>query len=104
MAVPPPGYRFVHNLPNKPLTGYRFCRILKTKEIVFKIFKTLELWSVWSFGRHKPVAGGFCLDSSLIIRGLSSSGPSFCREGNSVDGNLEGTDVVGRGVEDAKAE
>jgi hypothetical protein len=59
--VYPPGYRFVHNLPNKPLTGYRICRILKTKEIVYKIFKTLELWLLWSFGRHKPEAGGFCL-------------------------------------------
>ena len=26
-----------------------FCRILKTKGIVFKIFKTLELWVLWSF-------------------------------------------------------
>jgi hypothetical protein len=23
--------------------------------------QTLELWFVWSFGRHKPEAGGFCL-------------------------------------------
>jgi hypothetical protein len=49
-----PGYRFVHNLPNKPLTGYSICRILKTKDLVYKIFKTLELWFLWSFGRHKP--------------------------------------------------
>ena len=27
-----------------------FCIILKTKEIVCKIFKTLELWFLWSFG------------------------------------------------------
>src|ERR1017187_9275582 len=25
----------------------------------------------WSFGRHKPEAGGFCLDLKLIIRGVS---------------------------------
>jgi hypothetical protein len=25
-----------------------------------------------ALGRHKPVAGGFCLDLSLIIRGVSS--------------------------------
>ena len=60
----PPGYRFMHNLPNKPLIGYRICRILKTKEIIFKIFKTLELWLPWNSGRHKPEAGGFCLDLS----------------------------------------
>src|ERR1035441_2542160 len=47
MVPTPPGYRFVHNLPNKPLTVYQFCRILKTKEIVCKIFKTLELWLLW---------------------------------------------------------
>jgi hypothetical protein len=43
-----PGYRFVHNLPNKPLTGYSICRILKTKDLVYKIFKTLELWFLQS--------------------------------------------------------
>src|ERR1017187_8430935 len=59
--VHPPGYRFVHNLPNKSLASYRFCRILKTKEIICKIFKTLELWFLGALGRHKPEAGGFCL-------------------------------------------
>jgi hypothetical protein len=39
----PPGYRFVHDLPNKPLTGYLICKIFKTKEMICKIFKTLEL-------------------------------------------------------------
>src|ERR1035437_4011596 len=66
MGVPPPGYRFVHNLPNKPLTDWRVCKILKTNRIICKIFKTLELWFLWSLGRHKPEAGGFCL--YLIIR------------------------------------
>jgi hypothetical protein len=53
--------------------GIGFCRIfqtnhlaamiLKTKEMFFKINKTLELWFLWSLiGRgHKPAAGGFCL-------------------------------------------
>jgi hypothetical protein len=45
----PPGYRFVHNLPNKPLTGYQICKILKGNEMICKIFKTLELWFLWSF-------------------------------------------------------
>jgi hypothetical protein len=49
-------------------------KILKTKEIICKIFKTLELWDLWSFGRHKPEAGGFCLDLLLIIHGVSSAG------------------------------
>ena len=61
----PPGYRFVHDPPNKPLTGASDCMILKTNEIVCRIFKTLELWILWScccfWGRHKPGAGGFCL-------------------------------------------
>src|ERR1035437_2237432 len=39
-----PPYRFLHDLLNKPLTVKLFCRILKTKEIICKIFKTLELW------------------------------------------------------------
>ena len=30
-CIPPRGYRLVHDLPNKPLTGYRLCMILKTK-------------------------------------------------------------------------
>ena len=67
-----PRYRLMHNLPNKPLTSHRICRILKTKEIICKIFKTLKLRFLWSFGRHKPEAGGFCLYLGLIIRGVSS--------------------------------
>ena len=43
-GVPPPRYRFLHNLPNKPLTGELICKILKAKEMICKIFKTLELW------------------------------------------------------------
>jgi hypothetical protein len=39
----------VHNLPNKPLTSRAIFKILKTKEIVCKILKTLELWFLWSF-------------------------------------------------------
>ncbi len=35
--------------------------ILKTKEIICKILKTLELWVLWcSRAGHKPEAGGFC--------------------------------------------
>src|ERR1700679_1348532 len=45
---PSPPISILHNLINKPLTGWRFCRILKTKEIICKIFKTLELWFLWS--------------------------------------------------------
>jgi|ERR1017187_8571483 hypothetical protein len=58
---------------------------LKTKEIICKIFKTLELWSLWSLrGRHKPEAGGFCLDLPLIIRRrvkdfAAGSGVRHCR-------------------------
>jgi hypothetical protein len=61
----------MHNLPNKPLTGHSICRILKTKEIISKIFKTLELWFLWSFGRHKPEAGGFCLDLAQLYARVS---------------------------------
>ena len=43
---------------------------MKTKEMFFKIFKTLVLWLLWSFGRHKPQAGGFCLLLSLEVIGL----------------------------------
>ena len=45
--------------------------------MICKIFKTLELCFLWSFGRHKPVAGGFCLDLSLIIRGVSRGEVKF---------------------------
>src|ERR1035437_6094359 len=31
------------------LAADRFCIILKTKEMICKIFKTLELWFLWSF-------------------------------------------------------
>jgi hypothetical protein len=48
--------------------------MLKTNDIFFRIFQTKELWTFWSFGRHKPEAGGFCLDLSLIVRGVSSEG------------------------------
>jgi hypothetical protein len=34
----PPGYRFLHDLPNKPLSSQLFCRILETKDLVCKIF------------------------------------------------------------------
>ena len=57
--VYPPGYRFVHNLPNKPLSGYD----LENKRDAAKINKTLELWFLWSLEEgHKPAADGFCLD------------------------------------------
>src|ERR1035438_4597225 len=48
------------------------CKILETKEIVCKIFKTLELWFLWSFGRHKPEAGGFCLDLGQLYAGCQA--------------------------------
>ena len=53
------------------LPAIEFCKILKAKEMICKIFKTQELWILWSFGRHKPEAGGFCLYLSLIIHGVS---------------------------------
>jgi hypothetical protein len=28
----------------------------------------LALWLLWSFGRHKPDAGGFCLYLNTIVR------------------------------------
>src|SRR6266702_8805692 len=69
----PPEYRFMHNLPNKPLSSRLICKILKTNRIIRKIFKTLELWSLWSLGRHKPEAGGFCLclvNCTLRVKGV----------------------------------
>jgi hypothetical protein len=72
--VYPPRYRFAHNPTNKLLTRTMICKILKTKTIIFKIFKTLGLWSLWGLGRHKPAAGGFCLYLTSIIRGVSSGG------------------------------
>src|ERR1700728_4896307 len=55
-------------------TNHLAAMIEKTKEIVFKINKTLELWFLWSllrvlWGRHKPAAGGFCLDLILEFSG-----------------------------------
>ena len=35
-----------------------------------KTAELLELWLLWSFGRHKRAAGGFCLFLKLIIRGV----------------------------------
>jgi hypothetical protein len=46
----PPGYRMVHDLPNKPLTGDRFCKIFKTKGHCLQdlqnagVMVSLELW------------------------------------------------------------
>jgi hypothetical protein len=62
--------RFPHDLPNKPLSSYD----RENKADHFKINKTLELWFLWSFvadasGRHKPAAGGFCLDLMLKFSG-----------------------------------
>jgi hypothetical protein len=62
----PPGYRFVHDLPNKPLSDYD----LENKRDAAKINKALELWFLWSFEEgHKPAAGGFCLDLRWSISG-----------------------------------
>ena len=77
----PPGYRFMHNLPNKPLTGHTICKILITKETICKIFKTQQLSFLWRSGRHKPEAGGFCLYFKLIIRGLSRGGTGNREQG-----------------------
>jgi hypothetical protein len=54
------------------LPVYRNRKILKTKGIICKIFKTQELRFLWRSGRHNPEAGGFCLDLGLIIHGVSS--------------------------------
>ena len=64
----PPGYRFVHDLPNKPLTGYTICRILKTKEIICKILETLELWFLWNFGETQAWGWWILSLAKLIIR------------------------------------
>jgi hypothetical protein len=45
--------------------------------------KTLDFWllwslsslEIWSFGRHKPEAGGFCLYLVRLYAELSSLGP-----------------------------
>jgi len=56
-GVPPRVSDFRMIVQTNHLPDVRVCRIVKTKEIVFKIKKTLELWFLWSFfGRHKPVA------------------------------------------------
>jgi hypothetical protein len=66
MVYPPLGIGFLYDLPNKPVTRRAIFKVLKTKEIVCKVLKKLELWFLWSLihclGRHKPGAGGFCLD------------------------------------------
>src|ERR1035441_7744460 len=48
MGVPPLSI-FCIIFQTKHLPADRFCKILKTKEIICKIFKTLELWFLWSF-------------------------------------------------------
>ena len=48
--VSPPGISiFCIIFQTNHLPADRFCKILKTKEIICKIFKTLELWFLWSF-------------------------------------------------------
>ena len=41
-----------------------------------KTMQGMEIRFIY-LGRHKPEAGGFCLDLKLIIRGVSSRGPAF---------------------------
>ncbi len=62
----------LHNIPNKTLTGYRAHKVLKAKEMICKIFKTLKLWFLWSLWRRKPGAGGFCLDLDKLYARVSS--------------------------------
>ena len=52
------------------LADSQFFKILKTKGIIFKIYKTFGLGFLWSFGRHKPEAGGFCLPEGNYTRGV----------------------------------
>ena len=71
----PPG--FMHNLPNKPLSRRSICRILKTKEIVFKILKTLELGLRGTFGETQ--AQGWWILSLLrfnYTRGVKEATPN----------------------------
>jgi hypothetical protein len=60
--VYPPGIDFLHNLPNKPLTGRSILHNLENKGDSLQdlqnagVMVSLELWR-----GHKPEAGGFCL-------------------------------------------
>jgi hypothetical protein len=49
MWTPPRGIDFCIIFQTNHLRATDFCRILKTKEIICKIFKTLELWFLWRF-------------------------------------------------------
>src|ERR1035437_6718001 len=72
-GVPPRGIDSCIIFQTNHFPATQICKILKAKEIICKIFKTLELWFLWSLGRHKPEAGGFCLYLGLIIHGVSRS-------------------------------
>ncbi len=43
------------------LPANRFCKILKTNEMICKIFKTLELWFLWSFEERTQACGWWIL-------------------------------------------
>jgi len=49
MVYPSPLSIFCIIFQTNDLGLYRSCKILKTKEIVCKIFKALDLWVRWSF-------------------------------------------------------
>jgi hypothetical protein len=67
----PPGYRLCMIFQTNHLRPAT-CMILKTKVMAFQdIQNTGVVDSLELLGRHKPEAGGFCLDLSSIIRGVS---------------------------------
>ena len=47
-------------------------RSTRIGDLLHGFFGALELWSFGALEGHKPEAGGFCLDLTLIIRGVSS--------------------------------
>jgi hypothetical protein len=61
----------VHNLPNKPLTEVSICKILKAKEMICKIFKTLELWFTGALGEDTSLR---LVDSVSTLDSIISAG------------------------------
>jgi hypothetical protein len=71
--VYPPGIESCIIFQTNHLAISEFCKILKTNEIVRKIFKTLELWLLWSF----------LGDTSLgLVDSVSNPNPILSRGGH----------------------
>jgi hypothetical protein len=62
LVSPPGGIDFLHNLPNKPLTGGPILQNLENKgDNLQDLQNTGVMVSLELLGRHKPAAGGFYL-------------------------------------------